>query len=1578
MRDSFQDSTKQIGSANFQESEAQKTQVTEIKTKLLETHREAEIIIQNLEELKKHLIPNLNQDINNISLESALASLPSEDQIERNLTEDNGDWEPINQTLSRLTIEKQSLLAKASEINKQISAIDSDLRNLNWDQENRRRNLKTERYSRKEPLHRKINKKIKSLFLGIREYGEEFSKRDLENKKDNFGEQLEEVNSQLEIIQNAIQTIDKHLSKEVSIYLEKHAEQLVEIWESHADKMSQEPWVNEEITQKMVEERILPLLERGEQEETFSKENKDKFLTDLSEFIEARNAGNIEEKNRLWTELCNSREVYNYVIHELQNLSDENDLTIVKNMVAHLAYEQLSKFKQDFLENLPEQIASELNRVLDEKLKFNVYYQAAWRPKSLLESKEIGVNLTAFSLLKKSETARAIYGPLIEELDDNIYQILMDKSLSDTEGSYIDYLILYPTPDAIKNLLIIAAADGRGYRVNHANKSLTILAMRDNWELILDQTIESFPELAQAKELLINWNYTEYANHSDIKKHVSGLAKQVLDNDSEDKRLRIMAQESLLNNAMITEMANKGLITQEDALSYQQSYEALFKLSQYNGADPESPEAEKAQNFSSHLYSWEYEVREVLKNLDKAGPESNRYTNLLNDFKGFLHLGELWTENQKDEEKLSFLSSYKVLNLATGKNEGPKASIEELTFIKDAYGLYPLLKGAKNQWIFDVFQHAPSYFLNESGMKFFQNFYNKHSDGKEEHSSQALSAILFKVGEGKLSRDNALNFYENIPPIIVDNLITSHHLNYEFVSDDGLLFLQKFHQTYLGSPHDPETLQALLIAVGQERISPERTLELHEQAADLIENKMAFKYPELFLSDNEAVIFARKFIETAQQHGIEDRVSDQIASHVNRNDIPPELSLDYIKILPHLFEKEQENIKNFILNHAKKIANDQEDLKFLSRFMGTHGKQTLGVLKEYIACVETGSVANENRDKILEFTKKFRTLSPIIVEGYLKAEAHQLEDAYIAELQEMTSQMIGSEPMSEQDRQKPYYQDLLRAVYANNSGNWGGYERTQACADRVGDLAEFTFDPKYEIDLLEAATIKIKDGEVINEAAIESLKMDILNLAEEMKNLDFDLEKIQLELNTRVDDLIKNKKVEGALEDIDLNQLENLDQKIFVLLADSIYGKEQASSDELKQLVLRYEFSFFDDIRDYIQGTTDRVSQAPNQDYALMCELHSFFADRIKEINRRLVKAGWENESLREIMPKYFTKVSQERSKKKLDDQANRFRLDRLGMSESFIQQISRTLEKRRGKKYPPETIRRLIRYYENLTQGLTVKTVSDKGLTKAFYGQLKAQRAKTMEAMETITGDKIDPQKFSLGDISLEDLAISLAKLNTGEYNEEQFRAFTTLRFLNLFADEKNLLETELDKFESESGQQRQVVNGFFTKTKESANARMVGGVCVSQDNPVAGRTPEQQRPNMWDSDNYFQFVLQDPETNRCLGLVLLHHFEENGEKVLAASLNPSSTFLYSTDEDSIFRGLMKSLENFAKTNGFDKILISQNKSIRTNRTGGKFEGAINKRQGQINKTFSFEEEKVFSYSPAYKIKDMDVVWER
>jgi len=285
-----------------------------------------------------------------------------------------------------------------------------------------------------------------------------------------------------------------------------------------------------------------------------------------------------------------------------------------------------------------------------------------------------------------------------------------------------------------------------------------------------------------------------------------------------------------------------------------------------------------------------------------------------------------------------------------------------------------------------------------------------------------------------------------------------------------------------------------------------------------------------------------------------------------------------------------------------------------------------------------------------------------------------------------------------------------------------------------------------------------------------------------------------------------------------------------------------------------------------------------------------------------------------------------------------------------------------------------MLHIYETVTQGLSEsKSTSPNKNTKAFYSQFRSQREKTFALLKQTGTDYIDPRSIHLDEINLQQ-AVNLSKsVENNNYNKEEFLAYTAQKFIDVFKDERLQLDNELSKYISNSGNQREVLNAYITKTKPSANARMVGGVCVSGDNPSKNK-----EKNMWDMPNYFQMVFQDPKTYQCLGLCLLHHFEENSKKVLTVSFNPSSTYLYSVDEDSLFNGIFNQLQDFANQNGFDAITTPQNKAIRTNRTGGVFEQTIDKKVFQIHKTFSFSEEKQFSYSPNYRMKDMDVIWER
>ncbi len=192
----------------------------------------------------------------------------------------------------------------------------------------------------------------------------------------------------------------------------------------------------------------------------------------------------------------------------------------------------------------------------------------------------------------------------------------------------------------------------------------------------------------------------------------------------------------------------------------------------------------------------------------------------------------------------------------------------------------------------------------------------------------------------------------------------------------------------------------------------------------------------------------------------------------------------------------------------------------------------------------------------------------------------------------------------------------------------------------------------------------------------------------------------------------------------------------------------------------------------------------------------------------------------------------------------------------------------------------------------------------------------------------------------------------------------------MDIYGDQQLATAAELAKFESVTGIERMVIDAYITKSKESAHARMVGGVCVAGDNPERGEL------NQWDMSSYFQMVLMDREAQQCIGLALLHRYEADGETVLTASFNPSSTFLFRADEAAVFNGMMGALEEFADDNEINIIASSVSSQIRSNRTGGLFEATLKERIASVDQQVAFDPEVPFSYNPAYTMGNMDVLW--
>lgn len=1274
-------------------------------------------------------------------------------------------------------------------------------------------------------IRSKIDERIRQLdrAKGLRRIPAALEKKRLEGQKAGIRKQVGQLEAQ---IQAKRQFIDQISEQEAPIRRKQEETLLAEIgqeiqairgeYEQLLQEVFKDGTATDEIREAYIQQVIAPEVNKIVEERHLPTDKRDGFYTALRTYIDhreepdAQKAPYKEEFDRLLTLTYEAGfwEVKDYC----ESLLNGGDKKIVRGLVAKLIAEDIVPIKTA--------VEPEL-RSYDSRDKFSRILGSQILAE-LDEHNTVYPDMQFWQAVKSSNTANQIFGEVIQRQDQKYYLTALDKSLSDTEGGYIDMLRYYPSPDAIRNLVVIASADSQNYRTFWANRSLDTLSKRSDWKNVLDEAEKVYPSLRTARPVLETWNYKEYGNQPEIQEAAGDLALAIYESKPEDQRLLSLATEALPNRSILDLLVRRGVVIQESEAATLKETESFLKI-----------------------------ISE-----------------------------ESWQRRRENDYSISY--------------------IEEYSFRKDL---------RKN--LFALMQAEPG-----------------------EASDQGL-AIVRRFGA--LSR------------MILDNKTNYQTLNYL-------------------------TSGAVIERLQDPSLNPENIavfLEAYKTIPALISNReLLGEFCKQF-TDGQSVQFFRDMSNVYSNNA--ENIGDVMRSLEN-NHMSRELVLAFPQQASALMDDKMRETRLFIFQHGDLMLKDTSDIRFLNGLVGEFGKKSDQLIRGYHECLTAGVITTTDRELILEFARQFRVISSTTLQGYKEAKEAGHEKVYIAQLQAVAERMTGSGAITVEERQRPYYKDLLRHVYSNNSGQWSSFESNESCPDRSGDLSEFKIKPKYEIDLLSQSEIRVKAGETLDTTVKEGVQKPILEVAERMNVLGHDKEKIQAALQESVDKTLQEILQKGGLSGVNLESVTTLDEKLFLILTDSIYGSRSVDSGAIKNLIVTYEFATFEDISDYIAGTRDRVGRANNQDYALFCEVGSFYSDRIKEVNRRLVQAAWNNPTIAAMMPEYFKKLAQDTTMAQRKDLINRLQMDRLGASESFVKQAGRMLEKRRGRKYTPDEVKALIQRYESWTGGLTEKaSTSPKPETRAFYGQLRSQREKTFEALKTITGQEVDPRQAHLGEINLQQVLATEASIREGKYDEEQFASYTVQRFIDLFEEERTKIDRELAKFESLSGKQREVLYGYVSKSKESAHARMVGGVCVAGDNP--GKYPEQ---NMWSMPNYLQMVFQEPDTLQCQGLALLHHFNEGGKRILTASFNPSSTYLYSVDEAALFNGIASSLEQFAAENGFDIIAIPHNKTIRTNRTGGEFEKAMDKKVAQTGKTFKFDTAQQFSYHPDYQIQEMDIIWER
>ena len=1131
--------------------------------------------------------------------------------------------------------------------------------------------------------------------------------------------------------------------------------------------------------------------------------------------------------------------------------------------------------------------------------------------------------LDAWETIRKTDAMRQMFGDSVDRVDDEFFKIALNSSLnsSDHYGNMMSNLAYFPRPEALRLVLLTTASegiDGYAYHANNANRVL--VQFTRNSELFKDAS-QVYPEMEGLQNFLKSWDGRD---QDALQK---GMRKFTLAQYREDNSAFILS--ALPTEDVCSLAIERGTFSAEYGQALRDAIKTLDDLDN-----------------SSRINSFHREIRkEALAQYSDT--ESTPNPLLLEFAQGI-------KKYKENPDALGFLTGYTIQS----KLLSPEADPQAVQFIYNFPDMHPQVLSWKDAYYKLLLDRSDTY-LNPEGISYLISMHGKYP-----------AEWIQKVTDaGTLSAERLAEIVKIAPDVLdetASNYVFSEPALFLKTNEDIEFLRSILRQPVVSGKYTPHWL-ARENSSGV--LSRERLVELPTIAPDIFEDdvwKVASNHPQVFLQTDESVNLLRGVVQNYKLESIRQDVAESLSKGMDHETV-----LNLPLKCRWVNNKGMDGTVRYVLDNNVAFLQRPEDIEFVNRIVATSGNRAEELLRSYKECIDEGVIEPNEQGIILDFVKEFRVISPQIIEGYKLSREGGYESVYLSELKSIAEKMTGAGELTGAERSKPYYKDLIKHVFPHNSGNWTSYERNESCEDRTSDLAGFQVEPRYEIDLLSQSVISLKQGEVIDPEVLQKLQEPVYAIQKKLQDAGGDVDKLRGSLAQDIEAHIERALEQGRFSGLDMPSL-SIDQKLFLLASESVYGTNGIDRKALQEIMVTYEFAHFEDVAGFITGTQDRVSRASNQDYALLCELSQFYSDRIKDVNKRIVEAGYSDPKITEYMKTYFKELSQNEQLSGRQEKINKLQIGKLGMSPGFIAQAGRVLEGRYGRKLTTEEVTKIISRYESVAGGLVEKTsISPNKPTQALYGTLRTQRERTFDALKLIAGSDIDPKTVHLGEINLQQALDTEEQVIEGVYSPEQFAAYTAQRFIDIFENERDVIDLNLSKFESESGKNREVLYGYVSKNHETANARMVGGVCVSGDNPDKGTD------NMWDMPNYLQLVLQDPVSLQSQGLVLLHHFTDRGKRVLTASFNPSSTYLYSVDERALFSGMQQQLEKFAKDNGFDMILTSSNHTIRTNRTGGEFERAINDRIKDANKQFSFTDNQQFSYSPNYQLKDMDVIWE-
>jgi hypothetical protein len=510
-----------------------------------------------------------------------------------------------------------------------------------------------------------------------------------------------------------------------------------------------------------------------------------------------------------------------------------------------------------------------------------------------------------------------------------------------------------------------------------------------------------------------------------------------------------------------------------------------------------------------------------------------------------------------------------------------------------------------------------------------------------------------------------------------------------------------------------------------------------------------------------------------------------------------------------------------------------------------------------------------------------------------EAAAHDYLSACVEKSKGMIS---GSTP--DALRKESEYMFSVKRVFPK--GNYSDHEKNLSCGDQLGHLAQYHFDRTgYPVEMTGLLGYKLKEGAAEDEAKLAVYQERLGKLRSFVGSRGPDNKALQGAFAEKVDGIFTKNVHEtfGDLEGL------NVKEKMLALFLTEVIKRAQdpgyKPDPEIADLIVEYKYAFEEDLEAYIRRTADeaqRYKYTASQHFTLWRELSTVYGENVKHVLRNDL----------------FAELSREGGNKTVIEARFASALpgaEELKLKANQTATLEQTFDNER---IPLERKAAVVTGQCQRIFGTNIK-FSGEDSKLLFERELQGVIEDWRQVGQTAKAYFFEitiPRLFALRQKYVFDVNAKLENLLSYDINQinQELAKFDEV----LEVEAKQTAMGGPRHKEVEKSAKKRKIRSYFTKTRETANARMGAYLCIAGDK------------EMWANPNYFEMVMKDEESGKCVGLTMLLRIDAvDGKKYLWFGPNPFEGFLGQVSSEQCYRHQYEMAARFAHENGFDGVVV-------------------------------------------------------